>query len=242
MTGFAGGGGQHNFKLAFTLAEVLITLGIIGIVAAITLPAVVNNVQDRQFRKLWKKSYSDINNAFNNAFAENKLGMPTRGVSNQEMVPYAQEIYYQVFSRLNTKFYCVQASPYDHNCPDENHVQMGRKNLSPDCHSLNDDNIEKACMFAGSGGRAELTNGAVIYAHDYFWEFPAMLVDVNGKQKPNTVGRDMFIVLFRKDRVYPGGSPDYPLKGCDKSISSGSGAVGAAKMSGSGCGFKYLYE
>ena len=34
-------------KLAFTLAEVLITLGIIGIVAAMTLPAFISNVQGR---------------------------------------------------------------------------------------------------------------------------------------------------------------------------------------------------
>ena len=31
-----------NLKKAFTLAEVLITLGIIGVVAAMTLPTVVN--------------------------------------------------------------------------------------------------------------------------------------------------------------------------------------------------------
>ena len=34
-------------KAAFTLAEVLITLGIIGIVAALTMPALITNIQDR---------------------------------------------------------------------------------------------------------------------------------------------------------------------------------------------------
>ena len=37
-------------KNAFTLAEVLITLGIIGIVAAITIPTLINNVQDAQYK------------------------------------------------------------------------------------------------------------------------------------------------------------------------------------------------
>ena len=32
-------------KTAFTLAEVLITLGIIGVVAALTLPALINNYE-----------------------------------------------------------------------------------------------------------------------------------------------------------------------------------------------------
>lgn len=34
-------------KTGFTLAEVLITLGIIGIVAAMTLPTVITNVQKK---------------------------------------------------------------------------------------------------------------------------------------------------------------------------------------------------
>ena len=36
-----------NFKSAFTLAEVLITLGVIGVVAAVTLPTLMTNVQER---------------------------------------------------------------------------------------------------------------------------------------------------------------------------------------------------
>ena len=39
--------GSQSKKAAFTLAEVLITLGIIGIVAALTLPAFISNVQGR---------------------------------------------------------------------------------------------------------------------------------------------------------------------------------------------------
>ena len=35
------------FKPAFTLAEVLITLGIIGVVAAMTIPTLMQNIQER---------------------------------------------------------------------------------------------------------------------------------------------------------------------------------------------------
>ena len=45
-------------KFAFTLAEVLITLGIIGIVAAMTIPALMENVRDVQFRSKFFKSYA----------------------------------------------------------------------------------------------------------------------------------------------------------------------------------------
>ena len=52
-------------RFAFTLAEVLITLGVIGVVAAIILPSVINNIQDRQLTAMWKKKYSEISNVYN---------------------------------------------------------------------------------------------------------------------------------------------------------------------------------
>lgn len=55
---------------AFTLAEVLITLGIIGVVAAMTLPAVITNVQKKVVENQIKVFNSTINNAFKMAQAE----------------------------------------------------------------------------------------------------------------------------------------------------------------------------
>lgn len=52
-------------RLAFTLAEVLITLGIIGVVAAMTIPVLVNKIDDKANIARWKKTYSVLNNAFN---------------------------------------------------------------------------------------------------------------------------------------------------------------------------------
>lgn len=51
--------------MAFTLAEVLITLGIIGIVAAMTLPSVINKIQNKDKTARLKKFYSSINQAVN---------------------------------------------------------------------------------------------------------------------------------------------------------------------------------
>lgn len=52
-----------KIKRGFTLAEVLITLGIIGIVAAITIPTLMKNTQDNEFKAAWKKEYSVFANA-----------------------------------------------------------------------------------------------------------------------------------------------------------------------------------
>lgn len=48
---------------AFTLAEVLITLGIIGIVAAMTIPTIITNTRSAQYRSKFKKAISTLSQA-----------------------------------------------------------------------------------------------------------------------------------------------------------------------------------
>lgn len=48
-------------KQAFTLAEVLMTLGIIGVVAAMTLPTLITDFQKRSTATMVKALYSKIN-------------------------------------------------------------------------------------------------------------------------------------------------------------------------------------
>ena len=50
-------------KIAFTLAEVLITLGIIGVVSALTLPSIIHNVQKVILKDQFKRAYSNFYNA-----------------------------------------------------------------------------------------------------------------------------------------------------------------------------------
>ena len=50
-------------KTAFTLAEVLITLGIIGVVAAMTIPTLMMNYQKQVWESKLKKTYSVATNA-----------------------------------------------------------------------------------------------------------------------------------------------------------------------------------
>ena len=50
-------------KTGFTLAEVLITLGIIGVVAAMTIPTLIANTNSQKFRSQFKKTVSTMNQA-----------------------------------------------------------------------------------------------------------------------------------------------------------------------------------
>ena len=55
---------------AFTLAEVLITLGIIGVVAAMTIPTLITNYQKRQTALGVKKAYTELNQIVRMATAD----------------------------------------------------------------------------------------------------------------------------------------------------------------------------
>ncbi len=56
---------------AFTLAEVLITLGIIGVVAALTIPTLIANTNSQKFRAQYKKALSTLNQAALMNYAQN---------------------------------------------------------------------------------------------------------------------------------------------------------------------------
>ena len=62
---------NNKQKFAFTLAEVLITLGVIGVVAAVTMPTVVANYQKQAAAMKAKKFYNMMNNAVNRSIVDN---------------------------------------------------------------------------------------------------------------------------------------------------------------------------
>ena len=70
----------------FTLAEVLITLAIIGIVAALTIPSVISNYQQQEFKTGLKKAVSVLNEAI-------QTNIATDGETpyeNQDLFKYLQ--------------------------------------------------------------------------------------------------------------------------------------------------------
>ena len=101
-------------KAAFTLAEVLITLGIIGVVAAMTLPALIQKNNNRVVETRLQKFYSSINQAVQRAEVDygdkkywyqdtnnietDKDGNPVKGSStvekwwNKYMAPYIKTV------------------------------------------------------------------------------------------------------------------------------------------------------
>ena len=60
-------------QAGFTMAEVLITLGIVGIIAAMTLPQLIKNYQHKVLQTQFKKAYTKIQEAY--LLTLNELGV-----------------------------------------------------------------------------------------------------------------------------------------------------------------------
>ena len=65
--------GRRKFSFGFTLAETLITLGIIGVVAALVVPGVVNGFRRKQLETAFKKADATITTAMRTAMFEHGL-------------------------------------------------------------------------------------------------------------------------------------------------------------------------
>jgi prepilin-type N-terminal cleavage/methylation domain-containing protein len=90
---------KGSSKNAFTLAEVLITLGIIGVVAAMTMPTLINQTNGTQYKSAYKKSLAALSQgvalsvalddeSFANNSAENILPKRMKVYKNIAAAPY----------------------------------------------------------------------------------------------------------------------------------------------------------
>ena len=92
-------------KKAFTLAEVLITLAIIGIVAALTIPSVISNYQQQEFKTGLKKAVSVLNEAIQTNIAQ------------EGETPYEN---YNLYDYLKRHMNILKTSPAINSCYDSN--------------------------------------------------------------------------------------------------------------------------
>ena len=90
---------HHSLKKsAFTLAEVLITFGIIGVVAALTLPTVIQNYQKKVTVERLKKTYSTLAQAVQMAVKDNddiegwNFDLVAKDFMDKYLIPYVKDI------------------------------------------------------------------------------------------------------------------------------------------------------
>ena len=63
----------NNKRFGFTLSEVLVTLGIIGVVSAMTVPTLMNNYQRQAYVTQLHKVYNEFLQVFERYMADQKV-------------------------------------------------------------------------------------------------------------------------------------------------------------------------
>lgn len=205
-------------KKAFTLAEVLITLGIIGIVAAITLPTLIQRNQKQVAATRLKQTYAQLFQAINMAQADYG-DMKNWGVEND----YVNDA--NVKNQNAAKFAQKFIEPYVKYAAKPSILFLKDKGYGP---YLSKDGrvflpIEYKCYLM------ELANGVTLFFSYSLIEenfetliMPWIYVDINGKTKPNILGQDFY--LFSLDatkamRLRPygyGRDRDYLMNACKR--------------------------
>ena len=164
---------HHSLKrVAFTLAEVLITLGIIGVVAALTLPTLIQNHQKQVYVTQLKKAYSTLTNAYNELAAE------------QEVADWNQ-ISCSDWSCLSDFLKHVKTIKSFEGCEEDwcNNYDVNHTTGIAGGTGLGND----SGFITADGALFIFTCGSYLDS-DYTW-----IVDVNGYNKgPNKPGRDIF--------------------------------------------------
>jgi prepilin-type N-terminal cleavage/methylation domain-containing protein len=75
---------MHKFKKGFTLAEVVITLAIIGVIAALTIPTLIYGVIDKKYTTFLKKYIYSLNEAIITSIAQNDKNTSSTAITTND--------------------------------------------------------------------------------------------------------------------------------------------------------------
>lgn len=202
---------------AFTLAEVLITLGVIGVIAAITIPILLQATSKQTYATSLKKFYVNFNQVLQQVNLDNSCtndlkctklfaSGTTQTSLGTNLVKYFKITKDCGVSTTDNCFASATNSNYDDSGSTDSYNRMdGYKFLTVDGMSVYIENYIDNCTSSWSSG----------VGTDYMSQVCGLVaVDVNGPQKPNRWGIDAFFFFITNAH----GSVLYPMGGInDKS-------------------------
>lgn len=229
---------KYIYRKGFTLTEVLVALGLIGVIMSISIPTYITSTSNKTYVAALKRGYLALRSATDQLMTDN-------GGTAQGLYPPIIE------SKKTLAKYCSKLSCLKQ-CLDHG--------TNPECWAFPSYSLDGATLWeqiphmeVGSYRTAILTNGmniAIRHQHDIcLWPYvfidgenvgcAIIALDVNGFSKPNRVGRDIFMFYLHRNGLTPAGVAITPDESdlnvsCNPSVVSGS--------SGNGCAGKVLAE
>ena len=196
---------NNKRRFAFTLAEVLVTLGIIGVVAVLTVPNVISSYQKKVYVTQLQKGYAQLQQAFSLAMANDEVDdmqdttligtIPDGIYADTDIEPFVSELK----KYLKISKYCAPTSdPQNDSC-----FGIAYSNLNDTENDFYMNHRLK--LYTPSGivyyfrGLSPCASGSADDDTLVSWPFycaGSVQIDVNGDKKPNKFGRDLFSVAL----------------------------------------------
>ena len=188
-------------KKGFTLADVLITLVILGVISALTVPSLIQNTRKKEYTAALKKAYSALSQAAVHIIEE--AGTPK--CDNEGWACSADSVYTYFTKYLTALKKCgAETGCFSQqrvkllNGQKENIVREGsgwRNFVAADGmqFGIHDSWVNKSCELAFPGGD-------IVYPNNLC---AAIQADINGEKAPNKIGRDVFAFGLKEDGIVP---------------------------------------
>jgi len=214
-------------KCAFTLAEVLITLVIIGVIAALTIPNLMQKYTEQTTVKKVQKFYSNLSNAYSLAAKDN--GFP----SEWGLTGYSSDGVEKLYEILFNPYFKIAK-----NCG----INNTGKCIVSTCYKALNNQIGDSSCFGNASTHYKLTledGSAIIFYIGSNNKTLLLFYDINGQKEPNQWGKDLFgfITINKETKIIPMGLADstYPFDTYCKINNSNS-------LSGRGCAAWIVYK
>lgn len=202
-------------KLGFTLAEVLITLGIVGVVASMTLPTLNNNVQKQSYEAGAKKAYNIISNAVGMYMVDQGTDDLTETplYNNQDGLRAFVNKYFRVSMDCGNRYYnsngasCFAKEFYSMNRSSKSDIskaQCMQVVALADSMAMCFDSgpIEDAAAGEDTNGDGVVDENDKVVSNNASFDDGTPLiieVDINGPNGPNVTGRDVFSYVVNRN-------------------------------------------
>jgi len=202
---------MQKFRKGFTLAEVLITLGIIGIVAALTIPTLIEKAQKAALKSQFAKANALITTVINQIVYEKGItdlqkeycyennpacksgdyvGLSTTQKLATDIIPY-------------TKYSATKTSPDDQT---KNPIDT-----RPQICNIDGTVCTKTSTYTNAGEEGQipykptifLQDGSIINIAAPENAYPQIIFDINGNQGPNKFGYDIFWWSLKGTKAEP---------------------------------------
>lgn len=214
-------------KKAFTLAEVLITLAIVGTVAALTVPTLMAEIQKPQGVASLKKAYNDLSQAMQLIKNDNNGIIDFSIAANDNDHNYLMNVFAQKMNFSRTCNKGTVAGNCWNNMASVKNLNGGTFAADPSWYA--GANLNSGVYFMFFMVSKTCNNNKFILKGQNI-ECGEILVDINGPKSPNQAGRDIFLLRVTKNGIFAADTimneaitdPENIYNvGCNKSYSDG---------------------